>query len=102
MKLKVPSGELLVLLLAIPALSSPLLLVPLPDDWVVPQPLIVTLLIFWSFPRVWASLATVAALTWISRADATPGRKALVLSVALMAWPAAWHTAKGLSGFVRF
>src|SRR6266849_4607962 len=98
---KTPSGEFIILLLALPAFLSPLILMPLPDAWFPLPAAGRALAALCMYPRLWAGVATVVAVLWVTRAQASRTRKALGALIALLAWIPAWHTANIMSARAR-
>ena len=95
-------GEVAIFLLALPAIASPLILVPLPESWG-PLPVALRPLVtLWTYPRLWASAATMVAVLWVAFARASRARKILGTAIAVIAWIPAWNTARTIAGLERF
>jgi hypothetical protein len=97
------SGELLILLVALPALLSPLIVLPLPEET---SPALIAalkmLLPMCGYPRTWALAASAAAALWAWRGPAAWWRKALGAGIAALAWIPATYTASTMAALVRF
>lgn len=96
-----PWGEMIICGLALPALLSPLILLPVPSGVAIP-PLLLRLAMICLYPRLWAAAASVAAAIWIKRGHAGWPRKFAAALVALVSWIPAFHTATLLEGWARF
>jgi len=88
--------------LALPALLSPLLFVPVPEGWAIPPTFIRVAVPLLVYPRLWAGAATLMACAWTVRSRANRWWKIGGLAVALLAWIPAWHTATRLAELERF
>ena len=96
-------GEIAIFVIALPALLSPLILVPLPQET---SPAVIAslrmLLPICEYPRMWALAASAAAALWVWRAPAPWWRKALAVGIAALMWIPAVYTAGTMAALARF
>ena len=95
-----PWGEMVICGLALPAVLSPLIVMPVPSGVTIP-PLLLRLAMICLYPRFWAVAASVAAGIWVKRGHAIWPRKVGAIVIALIAWIPAFHTATVLEGLAR-
>jgi hypothetical protein len=102
-KLSAPWGEILILLIALPALLSPVIVIPFsqgvsPDLVRALHPLISIC----EYPRAWALAASVVACLWVWRAHVSWQRKAVGVGIAALSWIPALYTAGTIAAWSRF
>jgi hypothetical protein len=97
-----PPGEFAIFVLALPAFASPLIVMPLPSSSYPLPDVVRSLVTLCSYPRLWASAATLIALVWVVFSRASPTRKKVGTAIALLAWIPALNTARTISGWERF
>jgi hypothetical protein len=95
-------GELAIFLLTLPAIVSPLILVPLAESWGPLPDGLRPLVTLCAYPRLWAGAATLVAVVWIGFSRASRARKILSAAIAIISWIPAWTTAHTIAGLERF
>jgi hypothetical protein len=102
MRTAVPSGEFAIFMLALPAFLSPLIVMPWPEELVLPRTLSLGWVAVCSVPRLWAAVASASAVAWALRGNASRVRKAIGAGIALSAWIPAWYSASVVEAMERF
>ncbi len=89
----------MIFLLALPAILSPLILMPLPDSWGPLPDAVRPVVTVCTYPQSWASAASLVAVLWVAYAPASSTRKIVGAVIAILAWIPAWNTASTLAAW---